>query len=228
MSKKKASAADAKKILEYMKEQNRPYNAQTIFLNLHNAVTKTATANACADLAAKGVLVEKIKGKQKIYWVSQDDLECLDPDALRQLDEESVTLREELKNLQSEVNSLSSETSALSSELTEEQLDAEIERLTEENEGLDEKLTSLTDGSDLVTPEQKEKITQGCTKNKAEWRKRKKSCMEIVDTICSSTNKKPKWLLDQAGLETDEEAGVSLDKTEKKAVEPPTKKRKTK
>ena len=43
-----------------------------------------------------------------------------------------------------------------------------------------------------------------------EWRKRKRSCMEVVNSILENYPKSKKILLEDIGVETDEDAGVSL------------------
>jgi hypothetical protein len=42
-----------------------------LFENLHGVVKKTQAVKLMADLAAAGKVVEKLKGKQKIYWATQ-------------------------------------------------------------------------------------------------------------------------------------------------------------
>ena len=43
-----------------------------------------------------------------------------------------------------------------------------------------------------------------------EWCKRKRSCMEVVNSILENYPKSKKILLEDIGVETDEDAGVSL------------------
>ena len=43
-----------------------------------------------------------------------------------------------------------------------------------------------------------------------EWRKRKRSCMEVVNSILENYPKSKKILLEDIGVETDEDAGVSV------------------
>jgi hypothetical protein len=42
-----------------------------LYENLHGVVKKTQAVKLMADLAVAGKVVEKLKGKQKIYWASQ-------------------------------------------------------------------------------------------------------------------------------------------------------------
>jgi hypothetical protein len=61
-------------VREYMKEQNRPYNLQTIIDNLtakHGALGKTAAQKIIDRLVSSNYLTEKEFGKTKIYWFNQ-------------------------------------------------------------------------------------------------------------------------------------------------------------
>lgn len=42
-----------------------------LYENLHGAVKKSQAVKLMADLAQSGKVVEKLKGKQKIYWATQ-------------------------------------------------------------------------------------------------------------------------------------------------------------
>ena len=59
------------KIKEYMKDQNRPYNLQTLIDNLHGVVGKTMAQKIVDKLAENGTLTCKEFGKTKIYWNNQ-------------------------------------------------------------------------------------------------------------------------------------------------------------
>ena len=72
-----AAAAADKKILNYMQDQNRPYSATDVLLNLHKEIGKTQVVKSLEGLAKAGHLVEKVYGKQKIYFVNQNTLPSL-------------------------------------------------------------------------------------------------------------------------------------------------------
>ena len=71
------SAAADKKILKYMQDQNRPYSATDVLLNLHKEIGKTQVVKSLESLSKAGHLVEKVYGKQKIYFVNQHSLPSL-------------------------------------------------------------------------------------------------------------------------------------------------------
>ena len=53
-------------VLKYLQSTNRPYSANDIFQNLHNAYSKNSIQKSLDELAEKGSLREKVYGKQKV------------------------------------------------------------------------------------------------------------------------------------------------------------------
>eukprot|EP00434_Breviolum_minutum_P030260 symbB.v1.2.026766.t1/scaffold2699.1/size140064/1 len=53
------------KVLEYMRQQNRPYNSQNVFDNLHGAVPKASVQAIMESLVTDGKLLLKEYGKIK-------------------------------------------------------------------------------------------------------------------------------------------------------------------
>ena len=61
-----------------MTKQNRPYNAIQLFQNLHGEVGETEAVKVLTALTESGQLQEKAFGKQKVYWVNQNNLQVPD------------------------------------------------------------------------------------------------------------------------------------------------------
>jgi Leucine zipper with capping helix domain len=45
----------------------------------------------------------------------------------------------------------------------------------------------------------------------AEWRKRKRACMDIIDTICESADFNRKDFIKKLGIDTDEDCKVNVN-----------------
>ncbi|ELR12638.1 Polyprotein [Acanthamoeba castellanii str. Neff] len=199
---KAAPDGEAKKIiLDYMKTQNRPFNAVMLFENLHGVVKKTQAVKLMADLAAAGKVVEKLKGKQKIYWATQEGLVIADAKGLAKLDKEIESLRTEKKSIAGELGEIGSRISSLNNALTNEEADAEIEKLTKENAELETKLTRLRGGAKLVSK---------ADKDKAEKQYEHVRCMDVVKQVGEGAGKKDKEIMEEVELEGDDDAGVDL------------------
>ena len=105
-----------KVVLQYINEQNKPFNAVTIFENLHKEVKKTYVVRILAQLAQEwmrvvwficsGKIIEKEYGKSKVYFADQSQFPEIDEAELRRMDEEITALEDEEKSLQSEVGML--------------------------------------------------------------------------------------------------------------------------
>ena len=103
-------------VLKYINEQNKPFNAVTIFENLHKEIKKTYVVRILAQLAQEwmrgvwlicsGKIIEKEYGKSKVYFADQSQFPEIDEAELRRMDEEITALEEEEKSLQSEVGML--------------------------------------------------------------------------------------------------------------------------
>lgn len=91
---KKVSDKEAPKtIIEYMRAQNRPFNAIMLQQNLHGAISLPQAKKFLTQLASEGKLTELINGKQSIYWINQDGLEVVDAAELREFDERLKALK---------------------------------------------------------------------------------------------------------------------------------------
>ena len=103
-------------MLQYINEQNKPFNAQTIFDNLHKTVKKTFVVRILAQLAqewvfsviviCRGKIIEKEFGKFKVYFADQSQFPSVSEAELKAMDEEIESLEESVKSLQGEVGML--------------------------------------------------------------------------------------------------------------------------
>ncbi len=80
-------------IVEYMRAQNRPFNAIMLQQNLHGAISTGQAKKFLPQLASEGKLTELINGKQSIYWINQEGLEVIDAKELREFDERLKILK---------------------------------------------------------------------------------------------------------------------------------------
>ena len=199
-----------KSIQEYLEKQNRPYSAGDIFNNLHKEFGKTAVVKALENLALQKKIIEKIYGKQKVYAPSQDQFGDIKPEELKTLDAKSIDLTEELKKLQSEIKQQEHEINTFSKQMTTQELSESVEKLKNLNMELTQKINKLKSGKFLITKEERQKIFNHSDKMISHWKKRKRMTNDIVDSILEGYPKSKKHLVEETGIETDEEVGVSL------------------
>lgn len=161
MPKKSSAKQDHEElVVDYLKTQNRPFNVQMLFMNLHKAVGKTALQKLLDDLVSRGELTSKTFGKSSLYWYNQDNLPVPDEDQLQQIDQEIASLKETKNELSQQLSTMSSEVSSLKNSLSDEDLATRIAELEKENEDARAKLEELSKGDALVSDERKRKVTQ--------------------------------------------------------------------
>jgi 26S proteasome regulatory subunit (ATPase 3-interacting protein) len=198
-------------IIHYLRDQNRPYSSNDIFSNLHEEIKKPAVQKALDQLVEQGKITEKVYGKQKVYVVRQEDISA-------------KVLERELQDLDLKLDAISKRV-ALAEEMfkgSENQLrelrlapttsEAENERMVLENrvQALKEKLDSISKNIMKLSEADKKQIQNDHASNIREWRKKKRVCMDIVEAMLEGYHDSKRALLNEIGIETDEDVGVPL------------------
>eukprot|EP00052_Salpingoeca_macrocollata_P017279 m.140373 g.140373 ORF g.140373 m.140373 type:complete len:210 (+) comp20333_c1_seq4:59-688(+) len=201
---------DTATVLDYMVKQNRPYNANDVFLNLKEQVSKANVAKALSDLASKGKLKEKTYNKQKIYFPDQSQFEKLNPMQLSDLDKETQEIKNRIAEMNKEIAKLETELQMLKAEPSTADAKARIEVLEKENAEMKEKLTALRSSKDKVSAKDKKQINADYDAAVQAWRKRKAIVNSVVEAVMEGYPKKKSQLLDDIGIETDEQAKIDI------------------
>ena len=218
----KLSDKEAKKLIsDYMRSQNRPLNAKMVFENLHGAIGQSQAQKTMDDLSESGVLVRKDNKKQRIYWTSQDTPEMLEASSgdaekiAAELDEGIQRAQAAAKAAKAEADQLAAANKRLSAQPTDAEAEKLIVKLKAEAEALEKKLEGLKANTVKVSKKDMEACDKKCQKNKSEWRKRKRTCMEIVDRFTEAMGVKNEKFMEDLGIETDESYGIkSIDEDE--------------
>lgn len=87
------------------------------------------------------------------------------------------------------------------------------------------RLEALRGGAKLATKEDKDRAKKAFDDARIAWRKRKRMCKDILDTLSEGMGKRIAELKEEFGLEFDEDAGVKLEDMEDDVKEPPLKRR---
>ncbi|XP_036612533.1 homologous-pairing protein 2 homolog [Trichosurus vulpecula] len=199
-------------VLNYLREQNRPYSAQDVFGNLQrdHGLGKAAVVKALEQLAQQGRIKEKVYGKQKIYFADQDEFDTASDTDLKDLDDEILSLTSKVQSIQQSCRHMEAELKELTGSLTTPEICKEIEALKKECANYTERLSKIKAATNHVTPEEKEKVYQEKQKYHREWRKRKRMATELFDAILEGYPKSKKQFFEEVGIETDEDYNVAL------------------
>ena len=77
---------------------------------------------------------------------------------------------------------------------------------------LQQKLKDLTENCVLVSKEERDKVVKESDTMMRQWRKRKRMAMDVLDAILEGYPHPKSQLYEEIGIETDQEAGVTLPK----------------
>jgi 26S proteasome regulatory subunit (ATPase 3-interacting protein) len=207
-------------ILSYLRSQNRPYNAQNIFDNLHGAVKKASLQRVLDKLVSDQRVSSKDFGKATVYWPKQDELGVLNVEEQKEMDATIQTAVDELAQVEADVRKAASIRDRLNSAMTEQELSSEILRLTAEISAFEADIALIEGNTEPVDMAGKKKAQDLYDLAVREYKKRRKLCKNILEQLCESVGKKPLDLMEEIGIETDEDHGFVF---EDKFAPPPAK-----
>lgn len=199
-------------VLNYLQKQNRPYSANDIFLNLHKEIGKTQLQKTLDQLVEQQKIKEKLYGKQKIYVVIQDNSskENIDKE-IQELDQNIMALSGKVNSAEQDLKIKEDLVKQLNTMVSIEEAKDNIVNLECSITKLKEKLNILTDNkTPPISNDEREKILKDHGQLTKEWRKRKRICMDILNSILENYPKSKKDLLEEIGLETDEDVNVKM------------------
>ncbi|XP_053707788.1 homologous-pairing protein 2 homolog [Synchiropus splendidus] len=199
-------------ILDYLNGMNRPYDAETIFCNLQeqHGLGKNAVVKALESLALEGKIKRKIFGIHKIYFADQAQFKDVSVADLKKMDDHISGLTAELQSISSINKQLSAELKELKKTPTTDEMVAEIQELKEECATDKARLEKIKSAGDYVPPEERERVCKERDLYVEEWRKRKRLALDMIDAIMEGYPKSKKELLEEIGIETDEDHGVVI------------------
>ena len=207
MSKPKENAS-VTSVLAYMLKQNRPYSVQDVFQNMGKDFGKTAVMKAMESLTAEGKLLEKVYGKQKVYTANQSQFPLVDEAEIKTMDARITQLNCTIQGKVESLGKLESELKIYNRLITTAEARRQLSKIYSETEKLKEKLLHLKEGRVLISKEEKDALYNGRERYVKEWRKRKRITSDILNCILEGYPKTKKILLEEIGIETDEEYNV--------------------
>ena len=197
-------------ILQYLETQNRPYSAGDIFNNLHKEFGKTAVVKALESLAEQNKIIEKTYGKQKVYSPSQEKFADYNETELKELDGKATLLTEQFAKFQQESSQQDAIMKGFTSQISTDDALTAIEQLTKQNSGMRERIQKLKSGSKLISKEERCALYKRKNVMVTHWKKRKRLSTDMINCILEGYPKSKKTLLEETGVETDEEIGVKI------------------
>jgi len=191
-------------VLQYLKQQNRPYSASDIHMNLHKAQGKTAIIKSLESLAAKGKVLEKTYGKAKIYVYHQSQFPDVSDEDLAKLDEEIKQLQSKIDETSAKLSSATKTYSNINSQLSTEQAEENLQSLKAAHKiALAGIAKRKQPGQEKVDPKQKEKLCKKRDEMSSLMRKRKRCTNDLMNAVLEGYPKSKKQFVEEVGLELD-------------------------
>ncbi|RDL31772.1 uncharacterized protein BP5553_09174 [Venustampulla echinocandica] len=212
---KPVSGDEAEKlILQYLKEQNRPYSATEVSANLHGKVTKTLADRLLKELEQAGKIMGKAtngdkKGSQWVFWYLQDKADQASPTELLSMDETISTLRTTtVPALKSRFKALTTNLSTILSAPTTSELTILIANLQTSNAEKRSRISELKAGQDgngknggkgAVTKEEAERVQKEYAYWKSKMGVRKRCFRELEGMLMEGMSRDEIW--ERVGIE---------------------------
>mmetsp|Transcript_7076 Transcript_7076/g.26513 ORF Transcript_7076/g.26513 Transcript_7076/m.26513 type:complete len:330 (-) Transcript_7076:836-1825(-) len=203
-------------IKDFLLDSNRPWSVVNLVDQLKGKAGKAIITKALDALVKSSTITEKVNGKQKVYWINQENMEVLDEDDLQELEKSNKASEQGLLDLRDSVHQLEIKLKKTEKSFTNEELDEEIERLKKEIGSKKSKLDTMS-STTLMTPEEKKELTDKFDRYFKAWKQRRDWCMQVIDMWCSDSHSIDDLKKKGLELETDEECGANLRDMVKKA-----------
>ena len=199
-------------IMEYLEKNNRPYSVNDIHNNLQQqfGFGKALVTRVLENMAADGSIREKVWGKSKIYFLDQSKLPTISEEEVADIDSRTAKLRAVHGDLMEGIKEYEHKLSGYKKQMTVAQINQEIREVSLEVQGLENRLAAIKERSQNVDPEENIVVKKEHGKVIGEWRKRKRMATSMIDTILEGASLTKRSLMEQIGIETDEDAGVKF------------------
>jgi 26S proteasome regulatory subunit (ATPase 3-interacting protein) len=198
-------------VLKYLRDQNRPYDAEDIFNNLHQEITKHDVQKALERLVEIGTVTRMVCGMQEIYGAKQEDTNVKDFEReLEDLDSKLIEASRKLAEVGRKLKSSEDLLRNLESAPTTSAAESEQKLLESTIEVLKAKLDNISKNAVNISETDKKQLQRVHESNVKKWRKRKRHCMTIVESMLGVDPNSEWALLDEVGIKTDEDVGHSL------------------
>jgi len=200
-------------ILEYLKTQNRPYNAADIALNMTAlkkvTISKPIAQKALTSLSEKGLIMSKVYGRQMIVAARQDE-GAVDNDQLEALMLERDQLKSHNTHLKQALKEKTTKLLALENSLPTSKLESAIRERSQENISLASRLEKLKEKADsgFVLTIKEDMLAEDAAHEEAMklWLGRRKICRDLIDQLAGeemTKQERDQLFSETLGLEDD-------------------------
>lgn len=208
MASSSSSSSDKETVRDFMTKANRPFSANDVISGVQRqGVGKSAVEKALNQLVEENQLVLKMNGKQKIYCATQPDSTAEDQRDVQLMDEELLKTDLAFREVERKYKQSEAEVKMIQGTHTVEELKrklAEVEEMVEALRERKKRLSEAAGGGTAMPEKEKDQVKKDYEKYAKEYKKRKRLCTDVLDSILENCPKTKKVLFEEIGVETDE------------------------
>lgn len=201
-------------VLKYLKDVNRPCSVGDVARALADSRHgKAAVQRALEELAESDRALAKTYGKQRVYCAMQNPIDHQVNDATQRATSVDATLgslMERVERGEGELKRARSELAAFMSAPTTEAARADALRAESEAVAARKRVQTLRNGASPPSPGRRRRIDAEHERCVTAYRRRKRTCMDMIDAILEGYPKTRRELLEELSVETDEDVGFDL------------------
>lgn len=196
-------------VYKFMATANRPFSVNDVVSGLQRqGVGKSAAEKSLDKLAGENKIVVKLNGKQKIYCVAQPDSTAADQTEVLAIDEELLKTNEAVREAERKYKQSEAELKSLQGTYSLDEAERKVTELEATVAELRRRLDRTTKTSGDVSEKDRALVKKDYERFTKEYRKRKRMCVDILDSILENCPKPKKALFEEIGIETDESVGM--------------------
>lgn len=211
----KSNIDDAKlEVKRFLINANRPYSCTDVANNFQNKFNKSLIQKSLDSLVEQNDVIEKLNGKQKIYFISQENTN-FNEESMKKVQEKIEQHNQLIEELNKSIAEKREKLNALKSYVSIEELQdclarlqAQVDELRLQSKEYESKCSAAKNMDAAI--ERKSTLTLKRKKLVDEWRKRKRMATGIINTIMENYSKKKKDFFEEVGIETDDDNNVVI------------------
>ncbi|XP_018564530.1 homologous-pairing protein 2 homolog [Anoplophora glabripennis] len=200
-------------VLNFLENHIRPFSVNEIQQGVKGDFGKSAIQKALDSLVEQQKVKEKIYGKQKVYCLIQQN------DATEaELREKLLEMDRDIKEKELQLKEISDELKKTVAQITEVEGKISLGEALNKKFLLEKELEEIKNelekysATETVCPNVKKAADQNYEKMLNQYKKRKRICLDVLNSILENYLKSKKILFEDIGIETDEDADFHVDK----------------
>ncbi|XP_075164838.1 homologous-pairing protein 2 homolog [Haematobia irritans] len=202
-----------KVVQEFMVNANRPYAINDVVDRCGKELGKAAIQKSLDSLVEKEILSVKTYGKNRIYFPKQNENAMELKKKVQIMKQKLAQARQVLQSKENQLSEMETKLRSLSKIKTVAQLEEEREKLMDDIRVVNEKLRyyQAQEQESKLNSQDIKKIENKYANVSTAYRKRKRICTDMLDAIMEGYPKTKKALIEDIGVETDEEVGFNIE-----------------